>query len=99
MKYELAYEPFEFDFDATYTAEEAGGGGGIAWRVTAYESETDEDSYWTGYANPTGRVIAHMVGDDRDFSFDPTELTKISESDYCYDCGQVGCGWHTGEED
>jgi hypothetical protein len=80
-----------FDFDAAYTAD--GYSAGIAWRVYAWEEEADEDTEWTGMLVRTGRVLAHMVGDDRTFSFEPDELTVIAEDDYCSCCGQVGCGW------
>jgi len=91
MRTEISHEPFAFDFDPAYRAD---GYDGIAWRVYAFESEPDEDTEWTGYTIPTGRLLAHMVGDDREFTFDPDELTPISEDDYCPSCGQIGCGWH-----
>lgn len=37
------------------------------------------------------RVVAIMVGDDREFIIDVEDLTKISEDDYCSGCGQIGC--------
>jgi hypothetical protein len=64
--------PFLFDFDATYTAE--GWSARIAWRAFAYETEPDEDTEWSGIENPTGRVLAHMVGDDREYAFEPDDL-------------------------
>lgn len=87
----LAAAPFAFDFETAYTAQEWSSG--IAWRAYAYETEPDEDSEWSGYENPTGNILAHMVGDDRTFSFDPDNLTPISDEDYCSCCGQVGCQW------
>lgn len=80
-----------FDFEPAYTA--AGWSAGIAWRAFAYETEPDEDTEWSGYENHTGLILAHMVGDDRTFSFEPDDLTPISDDDYCSGCGQVGCGW------
>lgn len=77
-----------FDFDATYTAD---GYGGVAWRVTGWETKPDEDTEWTGFEVPTGMLVAHMVGDDRDFTFDPDDLTAIPDDAYCPECGQVGC--------
>ncbi len=77
-----------FDFEATYTAD---GYGGVAWRVTGYEEVADEDTVWSGYMVRTGKLVAHMVGDDRDFTFDEDELTELDEDDYCHECGQVGC--------
>ena len=37
------------------------------------------------------RVVAHMIGDDRDFTFDVDDLTPIAREDYCGECGQIGC--------
>jgi hypothetical protein len=54
---------------------------GVAFRVDAYNAPTDE-------------IHAHMVGDDREFTFSTDDATVISEDDYCPTCGQVGCGWH-----
>lgn len=89
-EYELSMMP-TFDFDATYVAE--GWSAGVAWRVTHWETEADEDTEWTGIENPTGLLVAHMVGDDRDFRFEPDQLTPIDEDAYCSCCGQVGCQW------
>jgi len=85
----LPCAPFAFDFDSAYTA--SGWSEGIAWRAYEYETEPDEDTEWTGYEVATGRVMAHMVGDDRGFPFDPDDLTMIHDDDYCPGCGQVGC--------
>jgi hypothetical protein len=79
----------EFDFDSTYTVE---GWRGIAWHVWQYEQIRDEDYEWSGieYDNKD-RVVCTMVGDDKEFTFDIDELTKISEDEYCPECGQLGC--------
>lgn len=78
------------DFDATYTADNYGR---IAWRVTSYVKVRDEDYEWSGIEeDDTTRVVAHMVGDDRDFEFGIDELTIIPEDAYCHECGQIGCG-------
>lgn len=37
----------------------------------------------------TSKVIAVMVGDDREFEFDIYDLTEIDEDDYCPGCGAV----------
>ena len=79
-----------FDFKQAYKAE---GYSGIAWRATGWEHVADEDTEWTGEKVPTGRIEAHMIGDDCDFYFEPSELTPIDEDDYCSGCGQIGCGW------
>lgn len=65
--------------------------GGVAWRVLGWETEPDEDTEWSGVENRTGRVVAHMVGDDARFTFDPEDLTPIKREDYCGECGQIGC--------
>lgn len=82
--------PFPFDFDPAYRVA---GYSGIAWRVFAYETEPDEDTEWSGLENPTGNLLAHMIGDNREFSFEPDELEPLAEEDYCAGCGQIGCGW------
>jgi hypothetical protein len=81
----------EFDFTATYIAD--GWAAGIAWRATEWEEEADEDTEWSGYKVKTGRIVAHMVGDDSNHTFDPADLTAIDEDAYCSCCGQVGCPW------
>jgi hypothetical protein len=66
---------------------------GIAWHYIKDETKPDEDTYWTGIEELTGNVVMVMVGDDRKFSFDPTECTSIDEEEYCSSCGQIGCAW------
>lgn len=39
----------------------------------------------------TERVIAVMVGDDREHIIDVTDLTPLAEGDSCGSCGQIGC--------
>ena len=81
----------ELDFDKCYTVPGTWGAG-IAWYVLGYEMVRDEDYEWSGieYAN-TDRVRAIMVGDDREFTFETTELVPLDDEDYCHVCGQVGC--------
>lgn len=84
---------FEED-DSAFPAEAytvAGWGQGIAWHVLGWETEPDEDTDWSGYEVRTGNVVARMVGDDRDFSIDPEDVTPLDREDYCGSCGQVGC--------
>lgn len=66
-------------------------GGGVAWRVLGWETEPDEDTEWSGYEVRTGRVVCRMVGDDRDFAFDPDDVTPLPRAAFCGVCGQVGC--------
>lgn len=66
------------------------------WEYDGEGDPDDEASYC--YCEPEqvedrSRVVAHMVGDDRDFDFDISDLTPIADDDYCSGCGQVGCGW------
>jgi hypothetical protein len=63
----------------------------VAWHVYGWETEPDEDTEWSGYEVRTGRVVAVMIGDDRRFTFDPSELTPLEREDYCGECGQIGC--------
>jgi len=37
------------------------------------------------------RAIVIMVGDDREHDVDVSDLVPISDSDYCRECGQIGC--------
>lgn len=39
----------------------------------------------------TGKLIVCMVGDDGHHSVDPSDLTPLKRSDYCGECGQIGC--------
>jgi hypothetical protein len=43
-----------------------------------------------------GRVVAHMVGDDRRFEFDVDDVSPLDD-DVC-SCGQIGCGWDAAAE-
>lgn len=37
-------------------------------------------------------VECYMVGDDKMYRFDISELTRIDVNDFCISCGQIGCG-------
>ncbi len=37
-------------------------------------------------------VECYMVGDDKMYKFDIDELTAVNVNDFCYSCGQIGCG-------
>ena len=83
--YEEDTEAFPAD---AYTVQ---GYRGVAWYVLGWETQPDEDTEWSGYETRTGDVAAMMVGDDRLFTFDPSEVTPLDRKDYCGVCGQVGC--------
>lgn len=64
---------------------------GIAWYVLGWETEPNEDTEWSGYEDRTGRLVCVMVGDDRHWTFDPEDITPLDRSEYCGECGQIGC--------
>ncbi len=65
---------------------------GVAFYVRRPETEATEDTWWDGIEEPTGRLIVVMVGDDREWSVEPADLTPLDDDDYCAGCGQIGCG-------
>ena len=85
--------PYYETDDAAFPAEAytVDGYRGIAWYVYGWELEPDEDTEWSGIQVRTGRVVCVMVGDDRKFRFDPSELAPLEREDYCGVCGQIGC--------
>ena len=88
----------DFDFDKRYSVH--GYDYSVAWRALSYETWRDEDYEWTGIENENyDRVVCVMVGDDRKFTFDVEDMIPIEDNAYCHECGQIGCGWHTGEEE
>ena len=66
---------------------------GVAWRYAGRETQSDEDTFWTGIEEETGMAEMVMVGDDRVFSTDPDDVSLLAEEDFCGSCGQVGCSW------
>lgn len=59
------------------------------------EVPTDEGEWVTDAESTEWHM--HMVGDDRDFVHDESDLTLLDEDDYCHVCGQTGCT-HDGRE-
>lgn len=53
--------------------------------------DPDGEGGWVD--DESGRVRAVMVGDDRVFLVDTSDLTPLEDEDYCSGCGQIGCGW------
>ena len=64
---------------------------GIAFRVTGWETQPDDDTEWSGEEIRTGKVIAIMIGDDYEHKINPDKLIPISRESYCGSCGQMGC--------
>lgn len=84
---------YEEDGDAfPADAYRVDGYGGVAWYVLGWETAPDADTEWSGIEERTGRVVARMVGDDRDFAFDPDDVHAIEPESFCRSCGQIGCG-------
>ena len=63
----------------------------VAWWIMGWETGPDEDTEWSGFEVRTGRVVARMVGDDRDYTFEPDDLEPLAREAYCGECGQIGC--------
>jgi hypothetical protein len=70
---------------------------GVAFYVLGWQTEPDEDTEWSGMENPTGNLLAVMVGDDYKHVVDLDDLTELNELDYCGECGQIGCT-HDGKD-
>jgi hypothetical protein len=94
----------EIDFESAYRVE---GYRGIAWRLKRYasrsvpvmclmddeagnECEVESDEFDT--EEDRTQVVAVMVGDDREFVFPVADLSLLGEDEFCYECGQIGCG-------
>jgi hypothetical protein len=83
------FEKDEETFPAEYYRVD--GYKGIAFYVLGWETESDEDTEWSGYEVRTGRVLAVMVGDNYRHSVDRDELIPLNSEDFCHSCGQLGC--------
>jgi hypothetical protein len=59
--------------------------------VTLIEVESDDPD--DGEFVPVeGRWFVHMVGDDRRFDVDVTDIEYLPPTEFCGECGQIGCG-------
>lgn len=83
------------------------GRGGVAWRIRRFAStqvpiesygwDDEEQCEYTFDSDELeeiedrDRVIAVMVGDDHEFTFDIEEARLLAETDYCHQCGSIGC--------
>lgn len=81
-----------FCSDCSRTGYERNGGGGA---VTDPGDSDCEHSHCHYSDDPdeirTGRIVCVMVGDDRQFTFDPEDVTPLAREEYCGECGQIGC--------
>jgi hypothetical protein len=85
----MSQNEHKLDFENAYKVE---GYDGIAWRIQSYEIIKDEDYEWSGITQVNrDRVVCYMIGDDREFTFDVSDLTELDETEYCTVCGQIGC--------
>jgi hypothetical protein len=64
---------------------------GVAFVIVGEETAPTPDTWWDGIEEPTGMLVAVMVGDDYRHSVDPANCQPISDGDYCASCGQMGC--------
>ena len=78
----------EYPSDTRYTVD---GYKGVAFHAYGWHTEPDEDTHWSGYSVRTGNLIMVMVGDDFPHQIDPDDVSPIPDSDYCHECGQIGC--------
>lgn len=53
----------------------------MCWAEGDWSTVTDHD--W---------VVVIMVGDDREFTHEVTDLELLTDDEYCSGCGQIGCG-------
>lgn len=95
----------EIDFDATYAVQGYRGiafyllGWEQVWEPYTFlcsnedGEEWEEDSGEGEWVDDPDRqnVIAVMVGDDRKHTVSIDRLTRLSDDDYCPECGQIGC--------
>ena len=94
----------KLDFNARYSHPRFKG---IALRISGYPkvwvpytsleidddgNEYEEDSGEWKLDETSGSIYVVMVGDDYKNLVDVSDLTVISEDDFCDGCGQIGCG-------
>lgn len=48
------------------------------------------DGEWVEQEN-SDRANFVMIGDDRVFTFDLTDVTALEDNAFCHSCGQIGC--------
>lgn len=83
-----------YPYENAYAVE---GWRGVAWRVYGWQTAPDEDTEWSGIEERTGLLVCVMIGDDEPHTFEPGEVARLDDDDYCAVCGQIGCT-HDGRE-
>lgn len=63
---------------------------GIAWWAIGNPPMFDEWGETDGW--DPDFILAHMIGDDRIYRIELTEVIPITDDEYCSQCGQIGCG-------
>lgn len=62
--------------------------------VGAEDDDLDNDENWicdVDWYNDYTQVYVTMVGDDARHLVNVDDLVKIEETDFCRECGQIGC--------
>lgn len=57
-----------------------------------WEEEVPGEGEWVDDIDGS-RVRAVMVGDDREWLIDVSDIDTLDDDQYCSCCGQIGCGW------
>lgn len=58
------------------------------------DDDHDDDNNWDlqiDWVTDETRVYVIMVGDDKRHLVEVDDLVKLDESEYCPECGQIGC--------
>jgi hypothetical protein len=69
---------------------------GIAFYIYGYAKEWDEA--YEEWAPNENKLVVIMVGDDRKHTVDVEDVSPLNDSEFCGDCGQIGCGHNVAEE-
>lgn len=68
----------------------------VTEQYVEYINYDDSDEVFFGWEEvesiSDSKVECYMIGDDRKFVFDLSDLTAIDVNDFCGSCGQIGCG-------
>ena len=59
---------------------------GVAFGIQSYDEEENS-------------AIVVMVGDDRPWTILASDMTPLNDTEFCRDCGQIGCKSNVVEDD